>query len=110
MRESLSRSIMKAPKASSEKETWDGASYRLANDTAKLSREEEWVTDELLTMVEREMLSWPAVSKETAKGGQVRTGFEFCQPPSTGSAVGGLGTFATPAWRISPSLGRTVTS
>ena len=75
MRESLSRSIMKAHEASSEKETWDGASYRLANDTAKLSREEEWVNDELLTMVEREVLSWPAVSKETVKGGRDQNGF-----------------------------------
>jgi hypothetical protein len=72
---SLSRSIMKAHEASSEKEGWDGASYMLANDTAKLSREEEWVNDELLTMVGREVLCWPAASKETVKGGQDQDGF-----------------------------------
>jgi hypothetical protein len=33
------------------------------------------MNDELLTMVEREVLSWPGVSKETAKGDQSQDGF-----------------------------------
>ncbi len=39
------------------------------------------MNDELLTMVEREVLGWPGVSKETAKGGQGRGGFWV--PPAT---------------------------
>src|SRR5918992_4787466 len=35
----------------------------------------------LLTMVEREVLSWPGVSKETHKGGRGRGGFRV--PPAT---------------------------
>lgn len=41
MRESLSRGTMKAHEASPERESRDGASCRLANETAKFSREEE---------------------------------------------------------------------
>ena len=33
------------------------------------------MNDELLTMVEREVLGWAGVSKETAKGGQGRGRF-----------------------------------
>ena len=33
------------------------------------------MNDELLAMVEREVLDWPGVSKETAKGGQGKGGF-----------------------------------
>src|SRR5215210_9545315 len=33
------------------------------------------LNDELLTMVEREMLGWPGVNMETAKGGQGQGGF-----------------------------------
>ena len=39
------------------------------------------MNDELLTMVEREVLGWPGVSKETAKGGQGQGGFWV--PPAT---------------------------
>ncbi len=37
--------------------------------------------DELLTMVEREVLSWPGVSKETHGGGRGQGGFRV--PPAT---------------------------
>jgi hypothetical protein len=37
--------------------------------------------DELLAMIEREMLDWPGVSKETHRGGQGRGGFRV--PPAT---------------------------
>jgi hypothetical protein len=39
------------------------------------------MNDELLAMVEREVLDWPGVSKETAKGGQGQGGFWV--PPAT---------------------------
>ena len=39
------------------------------------------MSDELLTMVEREVLSWPGVSKQTGGGGQGRGGFWV--PPAT---------------------------
>jgi hypothetical protein len=39
------------------------------------------MTDELLTMVEREVLSWPGVSKETHRGGSGQSGFWV--PPAT---------------------------
>ncbi len=41
MRESLSRGTIKAHQASPERETRDGATRRLANETAKLWHEEE---------------------------------------------------------------------
>jgi hypothetical protein len=37
--------------------------------------------EETLTMVERELLSWPGVSKETSEGGRSRDGFRV--PPAT---------------------------
>ena len=62
------------------------------------------MNDELLTMVERDVLSWPGVTKETKRGvARARAAFGFRQPPSTGSAVGRLGTSTTPAWRTSRS-------
>ena len=39
------------------------------------------MNDETLTMVEREVLSWPGVSKETSGGGRSRGGFRV--PPAT---------------------------
>jgi Family of unknown function (DUF5519) len=39
------------------------------------------MNDELLAMVEREMLDWPGVSKETHRGGQGQGGFRV--PPAT---------------------------
>jgi hypothetical protein len=39
------------------------------------------MNDELLTMVEREVLSWPGVSKETHRGGRGQGGFWV--PPAT---------------------------
>ncbi len=39
------------------------------------------MNDELLAMVGREVLGWPGVSKETAKGGQGQGGFWV--PPAT---------------------------
>jgi Family of unknown function (DUF5519) len=42
--------------------------------------------DELLAMIEREMLDWPGVSKETHRGGQGRGGFRV--PPATVYKVG----------------------
>lgn len=42
----------------------DGASRRLADDTAKLSREKELMNDELLASVEREVPGWPGVWKK----------------------------------------------
>ena len=39
------------------------------------------MNDELLTMVEREVLRWPGVSKETHRGGQGKGGFRV--PPAT---------------------------
>ena len=39
------------------------------------------MNDELLTMVEREVLSWPGVSKETHRGGRGQGGFRV--PPAT---------------------------
>ena len=39
------------------------------------------MNDELLTMVEREVLRWPGVSKETHWGGQGKGGFRV--PPAT---------------------------
>jgi hypothetical protein len=39
------------------------------------------MTDELLTMVEREVLSWSGVSKETHRGGSGQSGFWV--PPAT---------------------------
>jgi Family of unknown function (DUF5519) len=39
------------------------------------------MTDELLTMVEREVLSWPGVSKETHRGGSGQS--RFWVPPAT---------------------------
>jgi Family of unknown function (DUF5519) len=49
---------------------------------AKFSHEEEnQMNNELLTMVEREVLSWPGVSKETGRGGSGRGGFWV--PPAT---------------------------
>ncbi len=39
------------------------------------------MNEETLTMVEREVLSWPGVSKETSGGGRSRDGFRV--PPAT---------------------------
>jgi hypothetical protein len=39
------------------------------------------MNDELLTMVEREVLSWPGVSKQTGEGGRGQGGFWV--PPAT---------------------------
>ena len=44
------------------------------------------MNDELLTMVEREVLDWPGVSKETHRGGPGQGG--FWGPPATVYKVG----------------------
>ena len=68
------------------------------------------MNDELLAMVERDVLDWPGVSKETHRGGPGQGGFGFHQPPSTSSVVGRWGIYTTPAWRTSRSRGRFTTS
>ena len=53
------------------------------------------MNDELLEMIEREVLSWPGVSKETGVGGSGRGRSGFYQRPSTGS-VGRTGLASMP--------------
>jgi hypothetical protein len=55
------------------------------------------MNDELLAMVERDVLDWPGVIKETHRAARARAGFGFHRPPSTSSAVGRWGIYTTPA-------------
>ena len=66
------------------------------------------MNDGLLALIEREVLDWPGVSKETHRGS--RGGFWV--PPATVYKFGrrALGPSTTPAWRTSCSRGRFTTS
>jgi hypothetical protein len=44
------------------------------------------MNDELVAQIERELLGWPGVSKETGGGGPGRSGFRV--PPATGYRFG----------------------
>ena len=68
------------------------------------------MNDDLLEMIEREVLSWPGVSKETGVGGSGRGRSGFYQRPSTGSVAGRSGTSTTQAWRTLYFRGRSTMS
>ena len=59
--------------------------------------------DSLLAQIEREVLGWPGVSKETGGGGRGRNGFWVRRPPSSDSAAGisGMSTTTKAVWPTS---------